>query len=287
MTEIVPVKVFIGSGEASLLERKTLLFSLKKHTARELDINVFNGTHDTVERNAEAPFRINMPLKVKYANFTEFSNYRWYIPHFCNYKGKAIWMDSDIIAFDDIGKLFDTPMKGYDILAVKGSYNQEEGQETFATSVMLIDCEKCKKFDIELYFREIEENKYSYNEMARMSKKFLEYHPINIGELDKNWNVFDSWDKDTKLLHYTGLLTQPWKYHNHPYGELWFNYFFNAFQKGFITQKDIDISIARSYVRKDIMQGNSSGKAKNGTAESSIKDLAKEIMRRLKKKILS
>jgi hypothetical protein len=40
-----PVKIFIGSGEQSLLERKVLIYSLHKHTRRELDISVFNGTH--------------------------------------------------------------------------------------------------------------------------------------------------------------------------------------------------------------------------------------------------
>ena len=45
------VKVFIGSGEASLLERKVAIYSLQKHTKRNLDIYVFNGTHNAFELN--------------------------------------------------------------------------------------------------------------------------------------------------------------------------------------------------------------------------------------------
>ena len=39
-----PVRVFIGSGEASLLERKTLVHSLRQHTSRPLDIYVFSSS---------------------------------------------------------------------------------------------------------------------------------------------------------------------------------------------------------------------------------------------------
>jgi len=38
------VKVFIGSGEASLIERKVAIYSLRKNTKRNLDIYVCNGT---------------------------------------------------------------------------------------------------------------------------------------------------------------------------------------------------------------------------------------------------
>ena len=38
-----PVRVFIGSGEASLLERKTLIASIKWHSRRELVIYVCNA----------------------------------------------------------------------------------------------------------------------------------------------------------------------------------------------------------------------------------------------------
>ena len=37
------VRIFIGSGEASRLERKTLIHSIRKHTRRPLDLYVFNG----------------------------------------------------------------------------------------------------------------------------------------------------------------------------------------------------------------------------------------------------
>src|SRR4029079_17992746 len=84
------IKIFIGSGEASLVERKTLIYSLHKHTKRKLDIYVFNGTHNALEHNQDEPVLAPLPLKLKYLNgSTEFSLYRYLIPQICQYRGKA------------------------------------------------------------------------------------------------------------------------------------------------------------------------------------------------------
>ena len=64
MSEQERVRVFIGSGEASLLERRTAVYSLRKHTRRDLDIYVFNGTHNAVELNDGEPFAAPMSLRV-------------------------------------------------------------------------------------------------------------------------------------------------------------------------------------------------------------------------------
>ena len=196
-----------------------------------------------------------MSLQLKYQNITEFSLYRYLIPQICNYQGKAIYIDSDTICLTDIGKLFDTPLNGCDFLVKKDAYSHM-GSELWALSVMLIDCEQCR-FDLETFYQEIAQRLYTDKDLALMSPTFLAHHPYKIGNLDPNWNVFVRADKNTKLIHYTNLYTQPWKYPNHPYGELWFTYFREAIDSGYITQKDIELSLVRSYVRRDIMKGNS------------------------------
>jgi lipopolysaccharide biosynthesis glycosyltransferase len=249
------VRVFIGSGEASLLERKVAIYSLRKHTKRDLDIYVFNGTHNAIELNDGEPFAAPLSLKLKYQNITEFSLYRYLIPQICNYQGKAIYIDSDIICLTDIGELFDTPLKGCQFLAKKDAYSHI-GKELWALSVMLIDCEKCQ-FKLETYYKEIAQGLYGEKDFACMSPSFLTHHPYKIGKLNPHWNVLDYVDKDTKLIHYTNLHTQPWKHPHHPYGKLWFTYFQEAIAAGYVTQKDIDLSLVRSYIRRDIMKGNS------------------------------
>lgn len=241
------IRVFIGSGEASLIERKVAIYSLKKHTNRALDVYVFNGTHNAIELNDREPVLAPMPLKIKYRNVTEFSLYRYLIPQICNYQGKAIYIDSDIVCLADIGELFDSELNEADFLAKKEA-------DTWALSVMLIDCEKCH-FDLTAYCNEIEQGLYTYQDFSQMSPKFLYYHQFSIVQLDPNWNVYDHYDPSTKLIHYTNLKTQPWKAANHPRGELWFQYFREALEQEIITEADINLSIMRSYVRGNIRKG--------------------------------
>ncbi|MDM3861025.1 MAG: glycosyltransferase [Aphanizomenon gracile PMC644.10] len=248
------IKVFIGSGEASLLERKVAIYSLQKHTQRQLDIYVFNGTHNAIELNDQEPFLAPLSLKLKYHNITEFSLYRFLIPQICNYQGKAIWIDSDTVCLADIAELFDTSLNGCDFLANAEAYNTRSSN-LWGLSVMLIDC-KQTRFDLETYFDEIAQGLYTYTDFSCMSPAFLAHHPLKIGQLDPQWNVFDYCDEQTKLIHYTNLNTQPWKYPHHPYGELWFEYFEEARKAGYITERDIELSLVRAYVRPDILQGN-------------------------------
>jgi lipopolysaccharide biosynthesis glycosyltransferase len=247
------IRVFIGSGEASLVERKVAIYSLRKHAKQELDIYVMNGTHNSIERNDREPILAPMSLKAKYQNITEFSLYRYLIPQICNYQGRAIYLDSDTICLSDIAELFEADLAGKDFSA------KREASEAWGLSVMLIDCEKCR-FDLETYCTEIDQKLYGYSDFNQMNARFLRYHPFSIAELDPNWNVFDFCNSDTKLVHYTNLYTQPWKSLDHPFGELWFQYFGEALEAGILTDRDIELSILRAYVRPDIRQGNSAQK---------------------------
>jgi len=245
-----PVRVFIGSGEASLLERKVVIHSLRKNTRRKLDVYVFNGTHNAVEKNDEPPLLAPMSLRVKYRNYTEFSLYRYLIPQLCGHRGRGIYLDSDMICLGDVGELFDLPMHGCDFLSIKA---YDTGQ--WGPSVMLIDCERCS-FDLEQICDEVDAGKYTYSEFTRLDDRFLAHHPLKIGILDPNWNVFDRCDKATKLIHYTNLMSQPWKFPGHPHGELWFQYFREALATGALKEEDVTKAITRGYVRPTIREGN-------------------------------
>lgn len=263
------VVVFIGSGEASLLERKVLIHSLKKHSKRSLDIRVFNGTHDTLETEYSLPQALRLPLGIKYSNITEFSNYRFLIPQLCGFEGRAIWLDSDMLCLSDIGELFDTQMNGFDLLAKENAYAKRSNTD-WGLSVSLFDCSSAK-FDLSKYFDEIDKKLYSYADLHQMTPKFLSLHPFKVGPLDPKWNDFDFLDKKTKLIHYTNLFTQPWKYRCHPYGDIWFKYFQEARDSGYITDDDIQLTLVRSYARRDLLEGN------NWTIWSYTKRIAKDI----------
>lgn len=273
MATSTPIRIFIGSGEASLLERKTLIHSLRAHTSRPLDIHVFNGTHDALERGDEPPVRLNMPLGVKYRNYTEFSNYRWMIPELCGYRGRAIFLDSDMVCLADIGDLFDADMGGCDMLAKAEAY---KGDRSWGMSNILFDCEKCR-FPLEDIFREVDAGQYTNTDFQQMTPAFLTRRPYRIGPLDPAWNSFDVRDAGTKLIHYTNLRTQPWKFPGHVHEELWFQWFNDARKAGLITNQDIDKTLSRAYARQDILRPVRSG----GPAAAAGPRTFKQMRRRM------
>lgn len=248
--------VYIGSGEASTLERKTLIYSINKHSPKPVDIIVFNGTHNTVERDGQPPELVPMSVRVKYQNITEFSNYRYMIPQLCGHKGRAIWLDSDMICLADIQQLFDTPLGNSDLMAK--SFFDGKGRLRWGLSVSLFDCARCH-FNLDLYAEEIEGGKFIYNDVQQMTDTFLAHHPFSLAKLDDHWNSYDELGPQTKLIHYTNLHTQPWKVRGHRHGGLWFRYFNEAREAGHITEADIELAIRRSYVRNDIRKGNTIG----------------------------
>lgn len=250
------VKIFIGSGEQSLLERKVLLYSLYKHSRSDLEIAVFNGTHNSIERTGSPPVPAPLSLQLKYRNLTEFSLYRYLIPELCSYEGRAIYLDSDMVCLADIQELFDALLDGHDFLAKREAYSQN-GESMWGLSAMLIDNSRCR-FDLQQFLCEIDDGLYTYTEFSQFGAKFLARHSYRLGEIDPNWNVFDQYDGQTKLIHYTNLMSQPWKFPDHPFGELWFKYFFEARKSGWISDWDIDLTIARGYARSDLLKGNSS-----------------------------
>ena len=67
---------------------------------------------------------------------TGFTNYRFAVPHFAGYRGRAIYNDVDQIYLADPAELFDAELGDHGYLAVS---------ET-DTSVMLIDCDKMGRF---------------------------------------------------------------------------------------------------------------------------------------------
>jgi hypothetical protein len=267
-----PVTVFISSGEASLLERKVLMYSLRRNSKRDLDIRVFNGTHNTVEREGRPPDLAPMSLKVKYQNVTEFSNYRFLAPELCGHTGRAICMDSDTIALGDIGDLFDAEMGDHDFLAKPAAYGHDE---QWGLSVVLFDCARTR-FTLETYFDEIASGLYNYADLHQMRPRFLAHHPFKIGRLDPHWNEFDRFDKDTKLIHYTDLFTQPWKFRSHPSGDLWFRYFDEARRAGYVTDRDIQLTLVRAYARADLLEGN------RWTLPSYLRRMARELRSELR-----
>ncbi len=223
------IKMFIGSssnGEDAGIEC-VYEYSLRKHATDDIEIVWMRQTPD------ENNFWYN-DATIHWS--TPFSGYRWFIPEYCNFKGRAIYTDCDMINLHDIKELWDTPLDGKPIGARRG---QRFGGHEFC--VMLIDCAA-----MEDHVVPIRRQKHNTEFHHRMIKKFSGNSDL-VKDIDPRWNCLDGEDfgiGEIKQLHYTNMATQPWRpeWYNGPQKEhpredikqLYYDWLDEAVGEGFI-----------------------------------------------------
>jgi hypothetical protein len=133
---------------------------------------------------------------------TPFSGFRWGVPARCNFEGKAIYLDSDMIVMDDIAKLWYTPITARHALISKGA------NKRFCTT--LFDCAKIKPYMYPIeYLRSAHGAHRAQRERLTQSPLV---QPLPPGE---NWNCVDGeayvdiHDPTIKIHHYSAIDSQP------------------------------------------------------------------------------
>ena len=200
-------RIFIGwdSREAEVAD--ILAYSLRKHASIPLDIRYLKI--DELDFN-----RPRDPLQS-----TEFTYTRFLVPYLCNYQGKALFMDCDMLALGDIAELDALPMDGLALRVVKHDYKpantvKMDGcvQTVYPrknwSSLMLMNCANLK-----LWTKQVVET-----QTGAYLHRFQDIPDEMIGELPRTYNTLDWMDEHTKLIHYTN--GGPWfeQYKDHPYG---------------------------------------------------------------------
>ncbi len=150
---------------------------------------------------------------------TDFSFTRFLVPFLMNYRGWAIFMDCDMLCFSDIGELWEQRNEKYSLMCVKHNHKPTEKTKFLGeiqssypkknwSSLMLMNCKKCKKLSIDYI------NNASGLDLHRFN--WLE-NENQIGAFNSDgWNelVFDGNtadpknDSSPKLIHWT--LGGPW-----------------------------------------------------------------------------
>lgn len=174
-----PVRIYLGSERHQFRAERAFLWSVEKH------------------RDPSRTYEIYLMRDLKGFSrgfwLTGFTNYRFAIPAFCNYQGRAIYNDADQIYLQDPAALFDHKMGDAGFLSI----NDRD------TSVMLIDCERMAKV-----WNEIEVRNKSRKQLEAVARAQSLW-----GDLDDGWNARDKeYDpSQSKLVHFTTLHTQPWR----------------------------------------------------------------------------
>lgn len=153
----------------------------------------FNVLQHSILARATRPVSIRPlvldTLPIRRHGLTPFTYSRFLVPWLCNFEGRALFLDADMLVLDDIGKLFDLFDPAYAVQVVEQKERFEWG------SLILFNCE------------------HSDNDVltpATVEGTSCPLHKIgwtdNIGFLPSEWNHTVFYDRprdDAKLVHFT------------------------------------------------------------------------------------
>jgi len=188
-----PMRVFIGFDKRQPLAYNVARSSVERHAKSRVQVE---------------PVRIDW-LPIKRVGLTEFTYSRFLVPWLCDYKGVALFMDSDTIAQGDVTELLDVITSSVAVSVVKGPKRFEW------PSVMVFQCSNC--------------------DCGRLNPRFVE-NPDNalfdfawtryIGSLPDEWNNLIGYQKPNpkaKIIHYTAGIPIWTETKNSPLARLWWH----------------------------------------------------------------
>lgn len=134
-----------------------------------------------------------------------FTPLRFLPPERMGYRGRAVVMDPDVFARTDLWELLARPMGG--AIGCRTLAGRGGGGRRMASSVMLLDCSRLEHWSVEVHFRELFEFERDYTQWLRLQLE----DPGTLEAIEDEWNDFDQLTDQTKMVHNTQRLTQPWK----------------------------------------------------------------------------
>ena len=230
-----PIRVFVGTDNTQMLAARVLEFSIKKYASMSVDVRFMCDLAVPKPKDRE-----NRPR-------TGFSFSRFVIPSLCGYQGKAIYLDADMLVFNDIAKLWDFPMGDADVLCAE---QPTEKGRIRQTSVLLLNCSNLR-WNINDIVRGLDEKQYDY---AGLMHDFCIVPPNRISAgLPFEWNSLEHYEPDqTHLLHYTDMPSQPWVSFDNPHGAPWYQALEEALAEGFISKDELFREIRVGHVHPKV-----------------------------------
>ena len=232
-----PIRVFVGTDRTQMLAARVLEYSIRKHASMSVDFVPM----------CDLP--VPMPKDAQNRPRTGFSFSRFLIPSLCDYRGRAIYVDADMLVLNDIAKLWDMPMDEADILCAE---QPSEKGRIRQYSVMLLNCSNLR-WKIDEIVQGLDDGSYSY---PRLMYDFCVVGSEKIASaLPYEWNSLEYYEPGkTCLIHYTDMPTQPWVSFRNSHRSIWYKALREAVGEGFISKQELYREVESGYVRPDLPQ---------------------------------
>lgn len=249
----LPMRVFVGCSENDMIPAKVLEHSIRKHASRPVEFVPM------LQKVARARHKKNRAV-------TRFTFKRFQIPALAGYRGRALYMDSDMQMFADLAELWRIPFGEHQVLCSVQLETPERWRNADSNfhpgrhfAFMLLDCSRLE-WDADDIVRRMDEGEYTYKELT----KDLCIVPSDaIGEtIAPEWNSLEKYEPGvTKNLHYTVIRTQPWRYPGNPLEEVWMREFREVVREGGITLAEVLHAIQNRWVRPELADAWPDGRA--------------------------
>lgn len=256
---IEPLRIYIGASRRDLLGVRVLDYSIRKHAS--VPVRVL----PMIDRPVPCPRDPrNRPR-------TGFSFSRFLIPELARRRGRAVYLDSDMLVFGDVAELAVIPLAPHKVLCTYQDTppavwaNDPSFQTGRHTAVMVLDCGRLD-WDVQHIVRELDAGRLTYEELMR--DMCLEDQ--DFGVLPQAWNHLEHFEPGvTKLLHYTNVPTQPWISSRNPLAPVWVETFREAVEAGAISPDEVRQLVSEGHGRRellDLIPANSARPVRNRSA---------------------
>jgi hypothetical protein len=201
--------LFIQANPRQMLGARIAAYSARRNSARphSFDVRILKiADYPRLTERGQSILRGGVITPWDPADLQSFSPLRFAPPAVMGFAGRALVTDPDCFAIGDVAALFDRPMNGKAIMAVK---RPGEGARPsyVASSVMLLDCACLRHWQFDNLLDALFAGRFDYLDWMALKLELAG----TIGALEPEWNDFDRLTADTKILHTTRRRTQPWK----------------------------------------------------------------------------
>ncbi len=225
------IPIYVGTEPAQWLVTQVLKRSIMARTKCAVEF---------IPLDPQAILMPKLPMQ------TGFSFYRWAVPKLASFDGRAIYLDADICVLSDIGDLYEMH---FDKPAT--ARRETNGGQGYFTSVMVLDCDRLRHWDFPMWSAAaaINVHHYARTMWARPSAP----NHNDFDPLPSCWNDLDIIKPDTRLIHFTDLGRQPWRWPRHPQAQVFREEIAMALADGYITATDLEREIRLRHVREDLL----------------------------------
>jgi hypothetical protein len=231
-----PVRVYVGSQDAQMVPVKVLEYSIRQRT--EMAVEIFPLHHAGIE--------FPLPKDVRNRPRTPFSFQRFFIPQLAGYRGRAIYLDSDMQVFRDIRELWSLPFDGADLLA---AWELADSGRKPQFSVMLLNCEALL-WDLNEMVAALDRGELTYETLMYEMKVARHIRAA----IEPHWNSLERYESGTtSLLHYTDMTRQPWVSRDNPLGYLWVRELIEAVDRGFLSRDLVEAHVREEFLRPSLL----------------------------------